>query len=68
MPDVFRSRLTVELLTEKGAHPDVRDAWMRTPVHFAAAFGWGDRFPCVVTSLYFAGANREQSHVNWFLV
>jgi hypothetical protein len=52
-------RLAVELLAEKGAHVDVRDAWMRTPMHFAASFGWGERFPCVVTSLYFAGANCQ---------
>ncbi len=32
-------RLTISLLCAKGAFVDVQDAWIRTPLHFAAAFG-----------------------------
>ena len=32
-------RLTISLLCSRGAFVDVQDAWSRTPLHFAAAFG-----------------------------
>jgi hypothetical protein len=36
---------------------DARDAWMRTPLHFAAVYGFGETNPSTVTALYHAGAN-----------
>jgi hypothetical protein len=32
-------RLTISLLCSRGAFVDAQDAWTRTPLHFAAAFG-----------------------------
>jgi hypothetical protein len=32
-------RLTISLLCSRGSFVDVQDAWTRTPLHFAAAFG-----------------------------
>eukprot|EP00961_Rhodomonas_salina_P094080 1265933-Rhodomonas_salina.3 len=58
-------RLAVELLIDRGAHTDVRDSSYRTPAHFCAVYGWGEAFPSVLTSLYYAGANLnagDQSH------
>jgi hypothetical protein len=32
-------RLAISLLCSRGAFVDIRDAWSRTPIHFAAAYG-----------------------------